>query len=449
MSRKNINIGRLLCGLSLTFATTLVVTQTSAQNIEVKAYKERLSNVLDTIGEQSKKKIVLNTDQNPLMSFGSKEASLGETLKKIENLYGFQFEVTKDEIIVTEKAVAKTDKNKRSLASTDPSTATPQELRADGYRYRTVNMNFQTPGKVVERVKKIVGEDVKFIDIDEKNNAIVFYGDEEVYKLVRQIVDDLDVAAPQILLSTRLVEVSKTFAREFGVKLQRKSSGDSGYISSPNQGVGDKFLADYKFGIIDSAGLAASIAASESKGDVKTISNPQVMTSDDISANLTSDKTIAVRVAASSSSTGASAATNVEKITAGLKLDVTPKVLRDGKIRLKVQVDNGVFDQDFKVDAIPSVANTGIKAEMVLRTGQTAAIAGLYKNSSTDGNAGVPLAMNIPLFGWLFKSQSKSSTRSEMMAFITPSIVEIPSERQIDLEKSNANKDETRSPASR
>ena len=75
-----------------------VLASLKAQNIEVKAYKVRLSSVIEDIAKQSKKKVTLTTDQNPLISFGSKETSLADTLKKIENLYGFQFEIKGDEI---------------------------------------------------------------------------------------------------------------------------------------------------------------------------------------------------------------------------------------------------------------------------------------------------------------------------------------------------------------
>ena len=435
MSQKRLHIGRLLCGVSV-----LSLTTAFAQNIEVKAYKTRLSDVMESIGTQSKKKIVLNTDENPLVSFGSKEAPLADTLKKIENLYNFKFEIKGNEIVVSDKKDDK--KGGRGIASTEDEAAdtadmTPGEQRENGFRYRTINMNYQDPSKVVDRVKKIVGEEIKFIETDDKNKALVFYGDEQTYRLIRQIIDDLDVSPPQVLLSARIVEASNKFSRDLGVALSRQAGDNKGNFSTKTVSSGN-FNFNYKFGIIDSTGLNATLAASESNGDAKTISNPQVLTSDDVAANLSSDITFSVKVnGASASSTGTSTTTtttsSVQSFTAGLKLQVTPKVLRDGRIRLKVSVDNGEIDKANAVDGIPAIANTAIKTEMILRTGQTAAIAGLYRQQTSNTNDGVPLAMNVPLFGWLFKTNAKVNDKKEMIAFITPSLMETPSEKSINL----------------
>ncbi|MEZ4814449.1 MAG: hypothetical protein R3A80_04485 [Bdellovibrionota bacterium] len=420
----------------LMFLLSLIVflqdTKLEAQMIQVKAYKTRLSDVMDDIGTQSRKKIVLNTEENPLISFGSKEASLQDTLKKIENLYGYSFKVDKGAITVN----APDKKGGRSIASLeDAADATPMELRESGYRFRTVNMNYQDPSLVVKQIKLITGEDIKFLDVDTKNNAVVFYGDEQTYRLVRQIADDVDVSPPQVLLSARVVEVTSSFSKDLGVALSREPGTNKGDITSPNGGSGANFTLGYKFGIIDSTGLSATLNAGESNGDAKTLSSPQVITSDGIAANISSDNTINVKIGTTGSSTDSSGATagSLQSVTAGLKLDVTPKVLRDGRLRLKLNITNSQFD-DTRIDGVPGQTSTAVQTEMIMKTGQTASIAGLYKKQSSDKSAGVPLAMHVPLFGWLFKSNSKSDTRQEVMAFITPSIIDMATEKSINLD---------------
>lgn len=412
----------------------LFVNLLQAQNIEVKAYKTRLSEVMDSIGKQSRKKIVLNTDENPLISFGSKEASLSDTLKKIENLYGYSFQVKGNEIVVNSSGGSKG----RGIASLEEGAegATPEELRAGGYRFRSINMNYQEPASVITQIKNIAGVEIKFLEADEKNKAVVFYGDEQTLRLVRQIVDDVDVPPPQVLLSAKVVEVTSNFARDLGVALSRQPGVEKGNIASPNGGTGANFNLGYKFGIIDSTGLSATLSAGETNGDAKTISSPQVITSDNIAANISSDNTINIKIGTVGSATGdaeGQTAGSLQSVTAGLKLDVTPKVLRDGRIRLKININNSQFD-DTRIDGIPGQTSTAVQSEMIMKTGQTAAIAGLYKKQSSDKSGGVPLAMHVPIFGWLFKSTSKSDTRQEVMAFISPSILETLNERSINLD---------------
>lgn len=416
--------------------SALCVSIAYGQNIEVKAYKTRLSEVMDTIAKQARKKVVLNIEENPLVSLGSKDANLTDTLKKLENLYGYKFQVKGDSIVVD--SAEDTKKGARSIASLDDpeaAEATPMELREAGYRFRTINMNFQEPSMVLKQIEKIAGKDIKFLEVDDKNKAVRFYGDDQTFRIVRQIIDDVDVQPPQVLLAAKVVEVTSNFSRDLGIALAREPGKAKGDFKSPNGGSGENFSLGYKFGIIDSTGLEASLSAGETNGEAKTISSPQVITSDNVAANISSNNTISVKIGTVGSDTDSEGATagSLQSVTAGLQLDVTPKILRDGKIRLKVNITNSQFD-DTRIDGVPGQTSTAVQTEMVMRTGQTAAIAGLYKKQNSDKSGGVPLAMHVPLLGWLFKSNSISDTKQEVMAFITPSIFESSNERTINLD---------------
>jgi type II secretory pathway component GspD/PulD (secretin) len=75
-------------------------------------------------------------------------------------------------------------------------------------------------------------KEIKFIETDDKNKALVFYGDEQTYRLIRQIIDDLDVSPPQVLLSARIVEASNKFSRDLGVALSRQAGDNKGNFST-------------------------------------------------------------------------------------------------------------------------------------------------------------------------------------------------------------------------
>jgi len=419
----------------------ILCTSSQAQTIDIRAYKIRLSDVMEQIGAKAKKKIVLNTDQNPLISIGSKDSNLDDTLKKIQNLYGFEFEVTKDEIVVKDKPGAAQSSGGRGLASIDESIPkdqmTPTEMRSSGYRYRTIGMNNIDPAPVLKRIKTILGDEAKYIEADDKNKTIVIYSDEQQYRLVRQIVDDLDVIPPQILLAAKVVEATDSFAHDVGVVLNRNAGTSAGIISSNNPSNANQGSIEYTFGIIDSVGLDATLAAGESKGVAKVMSNPQMVTSDNVAASLNSGLTFSVRVSnvqSGSTTGGAVVAGGLQSVTAGLQLNVTPKVLRDGKVGLKVEVNSSSVDQGSSVDGIPGIDSTDVKTEMVVRQGQTAAIGGLYKHTNDDSDSGVPLFMDVPIFGFLFKNNTKSKVRQEIMAFITPTLLENTTDKVINFE---------------
>ncbi len=438
MSYRKTNIRRILCGVSL-----FAISNSQAQTIDVKAYKTRLTDVMDDIGRQSRKKIILSTDQNPLISIGSKESSLAETLKKIENLYGFSFEINNEDIVVKDKAgVTKDARGLASIEGEEGVPLTPLEQRANGHRFRSVNMNYQDPAKVIERVKQIVGEEIKFLAVDDKNKAIVFYGNEENYRTITGIVEDVDVQPPQILLAARVVEATSNFSRNLGVSLSRSAGTSAGNLVT-NNAIGDNLTFGYKFGIIDAVGLDATLQAGESNGEAKTISSPQVITSDNVAATISSDNTISVKIGTAGSATESEDTTagSLQSVTAGLNLNVTPKVLRGGRIHLKIDITNSQFDNTSPgPDGVPNQTSTGVKTEMIVKAGQTASIAGIYKKQDSDKYSGVPLAMNVPLFGWLFKNNQKSDTRQEIMAFISPTILELLNEKSITIDKSEDEK---------
>ena len=420
------------------FLTLLVFHTASAQNIDIKAYQTRLSEVMETIGKKAKRKVILDTNENPLISIGSKDASLNDTLGKIQNLYGFTFDVSDESITVKSKVAAKKG---RGIASIEDGSdlegaadQTPLELQSSGYHYHSIPVNNADLNFVMTQVKSIVGDSIKFLVTDTKNNSIVLYGDDNKAKLIRQIVDDLDRAPAQILLAAKVIEATSNFARDVGIVLSR-DGGRNGIFTATNSGAAPtQGVAKFNFGIIDSIGLDATIQSGETDGDAKIISNPQVVTTDGKAASLTSGLTFSVKVATTVN--GVTTA-SLEKVTAGLKLDVTPKIGRDGRIGMVISVDSSQVDKGSSIDGVPGIAATAVKTEMIIRPGQTAAIGGLYKHSADDSTSGIPLFKDVPIFGALFRSNSASKARQEVMAFITPQIVE-NNERSISFDPAKA-----------
>lgn len=457
----------LIVAIFLPFLLNSQSQNTPSPLIEVKAYKQRLSDVMQTIAEKAQKKLLLNTDQNPLISFGSKDASLDDTLKKLSNLYGFDFDVEKDQIIVSDKTGGRGIASLEDEDEADEAkkALTPSEERASGLRFRTVSVLYGDPAAVLKQVTSVSGDSIKYATADTKNKQITFYGDEQATRLVNSIVDDLDVAPPQILLAAKVVETTKSFSRDLGVLLQRQPGLGHGNLNINNPAASNPFELDYTMGIIDATGVTASLQAGETNGDAKIISNPQVVTGDNIAASLNSTLTYNIRVndfatpptgtttagttsttgssttgaaAGSTSTSGTVVAGGLQQVVAGLQMTVTPKILRNGKIRLTISIDDSSPDTGSSVDGIPGINSTNMKTEMIVRPGQTAVIAGLYKNTKSTTETGVPFLMNIPIFGHLFKSTSDAKTRDELLAFITPSIIESVTDKEISFAEAHA-----------
>ena len=280
------------------------------------------------------------------------------------------------------------------------------------------------------QLESILGAGIsKNISVNTAKKSLTLYGNDETRRVVTQIVDDLDVPPNQVLLSTKMVELTRGFAREIGVNLTRQAGASKGNFLSTVSGP-QKAKFDYKFGIIDAVGLDATLNLGESNGDAKVISNPQMVTTDGFAANFDSGITLNFRANTVVDGAVTSALTS---INAGIKINVTPNILRDGRIKLLIDIGSSTPDAGSSADSIPGIISTTVKTDMIIPSGKTAAIAGLYKYTDSDKEIGVPFLQSVPIFGFLFKHKSLDKKRQEIMAFITPSVMDSVNDKSISL----------------
>jgi type IV pilus assembly protein PilQ len=114
----------------------------------------------------------------------------------------------------------------------------------------------------------------------------------------------------------------------------------------------------------------------------------------------------------------------VQTVKAALELDVTPHVTADGSILMAIKMTNNVPDFSQQVgQGVPPVSTKEAETEMLVADGDTAVIGGIYTRNTAENYAQTPFLGSIPILGWLFKSSVESDSRSEMLVFITPRII--------------------------
>ncbi len=99
-------------------------------------------------------------------------------------------------------------------------------------------------------------------------------------------------------------------------------------------------------------------------------------------------------------------------------------MVKDGNIRLTITAkkDDPDFDPRFTSGA-PGISTNEASTEMLIRDGQTVVIGGIYEVTKNDDTNGIPFLQNIPLLGWLFKNNVKTDNKSELLIFVTPTII--------------------------
>jgi type IV pilus assembly protein PilQ len=263
---------------------------------------------------------------------------------------------------------------------------------------------------------------------------------------IQSLITKLDIAVRQVLIEARIVEASDTFGRSLGVKLggslvpnanavaNRVNFGatysaagttggvpggsESTFLSLPAQGQNAYNAASVGLSIFSSAVnrfLLLELSALEADGKGKVVSSPRVVTADQTRALIEQGTELPYQVASSSG------ATSIAFRKANLKLEVTPQITPEGNIILDLDVNKDSVGQS---TAAGFAINTKhIKTQVLVENGGTVVIGGIFELNEIDSETRVPLLGDIPVLGNLFKTRSRTSSKTEMLVFITPKMV--------------------------
>lgn len=275
--------------------------------------------------------------------------------------------------------------------------------------------------------------------VDDRSNKIFVTDVASRLADVRRVIGEIDVAPRQVLIEARIVEATKDFAREVGVRMNftdnaairlgdsaRLGMGQIPGVGQPLTGTGAQsgVAPSATFSTLNLALFNASatrflnleLSALESDGRGRVISSPRVLTANQVEAVIEQGEEIPYQEATSSG------ATNVSFKKAVLSLKVKPMITPDGRIQLQVAVnkDRAVFDARFPV---PAIDTKNVRTEALVENGGTVVLGGIYEESNDDSVSRVPVLGEIPVVGALFRKTIRSSKRSELLVFITPRIV--------------------------
>lgn len=298
------------------------------------------------------------------------------------------------------------------------------------------------------------------VTYDERTNQLIIKDIRRGVRNVAELVSRLDLRTPQVLLETQIVEAQRSFFREFGSELgfnfiQSPETGNPTGSNFPNSvdfggsvdaanapGIGSSFpsAVDTTAGsaislLLDSADGAKSIdlrlSGLERDGRVRIVSRPSVVTTNNQQATIKSVEKIRVKTPAGGLSvatgSGASASGSggiaTETIEIGITLEVTPQASPDYFVLLDINAKSSSFGSQ-EVDGIPSEVERSATSSVLVSSGQTFAMGGIYKITDNDTVEGVPYLKDIPFLGHLFRRQGVDNADEELIFFITPRIVE-------------------------
>ncbi|MHB1085167.1 MAG: AMIN domain-containing protein, partial [Thiobacillus sp.] len=255
-----------------------------------------------------------------------------------------------------------------------------------------------------------------------KTNTLIITDTARKIQEVRELLARLDVPARQVMIEARVVVATDGWSRDLGVRLNfsAANSSSSRTISGGGQGI-PNVLPNLMLSLLDPAngnllGLELRALEADSKG--KVISNPRVMTTNQKPAVILNGTQIPYITPGTANSPP-----TVTFKDAFLCLLVDPQILNNDSIILTVEVQkdavrfiSGITD--------PAIDTKRVKTQVRVNNGETLVLGGIFDGNEDTTVDKVPLLGDIPLFGNLFKTTSKSNSKTELIIFLTPRILD-------------------------
>ena len=296
-------------------------------------------------------------------------------------------------------------------------------------------------------------------------------GNREVVVKVEKILDEMDVKAPQVALSTVIGELTLSKDEEFGVdyflRANRKVAGTTNFtgippfagggttMTSPNPSPGGSPITTTTGGNIFNPGrglisftqlatnaasganvylaagntLASVVHVLASTGRFRVISRPMVFTSNNKKAIIASGTEIPVPVNtltnATTTATGVAAvASNIEFKKVALQLEVVPLINSDKEVSLDIlqKIDSLAGSTTIDGNQIPNIATRYIRTNVSAANGATIVLGGLIQDSKTRNTSGIPILDRIPYIGALFRNTTNNRMRTELIILMRPEV---------------------------
>ena len=296
---------------------------------------------------------------------------------------------------------------------------------------------------------------------DTRTNTLIVMDVVENIAVAEQLVNKLDSQTPQVTIEARIVEARTSWLRELGIQwgfdfTASPGSGNptglwfpnslgvaggsaaaggqqitSGFLlpsaqATPNYvvdlpataGTGAGGALGFSFGSVDgNLNTNLRLSAAEDIGEVRIISAPKISTLDNTQATIEQGVQIPI-------SQVSAQGVNTRYVNATLGLSVTPHVTNEGSVMLEVSVQKNEADfVNTGARGDPTILTKSATSQMLVQDGDTAVIGGIYTRNQSVNRKKVPWIADIPIIGWFFKNKREADTRTEVLIFLTPTII--------------------------
>jgi type IV pilus assembly protein PilQ len=298
-----------------------------------------------------------------------------------------------------------------------------------------LQVNYADVGDISAQIDNIKSEKGT-LSVDNRTNLIIYSDFPRRIETAREILARLDKATKQVMIESRIVSANTNFSRNLGVswnasytanslvnRLGGRAPDNSGPIldfavAAPTSAIGT-FGLDFArtLGVNNLFELDMRLDALEQAGEGRVISSPRIFTLDHVQAMIQQGDQIPYpqRTEEGTISTAFAPAT--------LSLTVTPHITPDGKVRMEVLAKKDEADFSRTVQDVPAIRTQEAQTELLVNDGDTIVIGGIVIQDTSWSEDRVPFLWRIPVLGWLFKNRQIVEEKTELLIFLSPSIV--------------------------
>lgn len=280
------------------------------------------------------------------------------------------------------------------------------------------------------KISEVLTPSVGTMKSDERSNKIVVSDTAQAMARVRKIVEAFDEKEKQVLIEAKIIQITLDNEHKMGVDWEAIVSdyhsldlvGDLDILTSTDK------KGKLSVGTISSDDYTALIEALDTVGSTDILSSPRITAVNNKEAKILvgSTEPYVTTTTTTPSSGPTTTAESVNFIEVGVKLFVTPTIHKDGFVTMKIKPEVSSVTSSITTsnnNTIPVVETSEAETTVMVKDGVSIVIGGLIKDQTTKSMKKVPLLGDIPVFGFAFRNQSDSTSKTEIVIFLTPKIV--------------------------
>ncbi len=272
------------------------------------------------------------------------------------------------------------------------------------------------------------------IVVNVATNSIIFRGSAEKFRQLRRLLQELDQPQRQILVQVTIAEITLGKTQQTGVAwaLAQAKLGSSIIRGGTLGGLGVPTSSGLNFAVLNNSGATrALIEALATNNQARILSTPRIMVLNGAIANINIGNSVPVITSQQSANVAVNGTTGVlqtiQYLDTGIIMSVAPVILGQNLINMKIKVEvSNAAKTVTGVNSTPTIDKRLLETTLEAPNGDTIVLGGLISQNRNSSNTGVPVLQDIPWLGSLFRNHSQATTRTELLALITPYILSQP-----------------------